>query len=213
MDRYQVIVVDDHAMFRDALRLILPTEEFEITGEAGTAKEAVALCVRSGCDLIVLDAGLPDAEPEALVRMLRSSQCQQTCSPILLLTLHEDAIFLGRLIKAGCRGIVAKKEPAEVLLAAARTVAAGGEYLSPTTALRISFAKQAIDLRSRLSDRQREIITHVARGLQDKEIAQLLNLGLETVRTHRRLAMEKLGATNAIEAARIVRRELMAGEE
>jgi DNA-binding NarL/FixJ family response regulator len=211
MESYQVVVVHDHVMFRDALRLMLPPEEFTIVGEAGAAKEAVRLCQNCQCDLIVLKAGLPDAEPEALVRMLLS--VQKGKAPILLLTIQEDPVFLARLLRAGVRGIVAKSEPFEVFVSAARTVAGGGEYLSPGSATRISFLRIPEDLRSCLSDRQREVSLMIARGLGNKEIAKALGVELNTVRTHRRLAMQRLNVSNAVDMARIVRRELLLEKE
>lgn len=211
MELYQVIVVHDHAMFRDALRCLLPPEEFTVVGEAGTAKEAVRLIQTCACDLIVLKAGLPDAEPEALVRMLLS--VQKGNAPILLLTIQEDAVFMARLLRAGVRGIVSKREPFEVFLAAARTVAGRGEYLSPGAATRISFLKLPEDLRSCLSDRQREVSLMVARGLSNKEIAEALGVEVNTVRTHRRLAMRRVNVSKVVEFALIVRRELLLEKE
>jgi DNA-binding NarL/FixJ family response regulator len=120
---------------------------------------------------------------------------------------------MARLLRAGVRGVVCKREPFTVFLAAARIVAGGGEYLSPGAATKISFLKLPEDLRSCLSDRQREVSLMIARGLGNKEIAKALGVELNTVRTHRRLAMRRLNVSNAVEMARIVRRELLLEKE
>ena len=200
--RYDVLLVDDHKIMRDGIKAILKhSEEFHVIGEAETGSDAVQMCRRSKPTIILMDIGLPGLNGiEATTEILR--HCPET--KIVILSMYDDEHSVVSAIRSGARAFVLKKASDNDLLDALRTVAKGGSYLSPQVSDRLLHRIQRGDLESKqvpsalegLSPRELQVLRLVAEGKTSKEIAVMLDLGLQTVRSYRKTMMKKLGVNN-----------------
>lgn len=197
-----MLVVDDHAVLRSGLRLLLNGQpDIVVVGEANDGAEALRQAVSLQPDLILLDLTMPGLGGlQALPRLRQASQAR-----ILILTMHEDASYLHRALRAGAAGYLLKKAADVDLLAAIRAVGAGEVYVHPalTRALIDGLVPEAGAAEAatgeawgRLSDREREVLLLVALGHTNGEIGSQLALSTKTVETYRSRGMEKLGLSN-----------------
>lgn len=199
---YHVLLVDDHKIMRDGIKAILMREgEFQVVGEAESGPDAVQLARKLRPDLIVMDIGLPGLNGvETTAEILR----HQPEAKIVILSMYDDEHSVVSAIRSGARGFVLKKASDNDLIEAMRMVAKGGAYLSPQVSDRLLQRIQRGDLESRpmpsalegLSPRELQVLRLVAEGKTSKEIAVLLDLGLQTVRSYRKTMMKKLGVNN-----------------
>ena len=198
---YEVLLVDDHQIMRDGIKAILRhTEDLRVMGEAETGLDAVQICRRSRPDLILMDIGLPGLNGvETTQEILRYFPEAK----VVILSMYDDEQSVVSAIRAGARAFVLKKASDADLLDALRTVAKGGSYLSPQVSGRLLNRIQRGDLEStsapgldQLSPRELQVLRMVAEGKTSKEIAVLLDLGLQTVRSYRKTMMKKLGVNN-----------------
>jgi DNA-binding NarL/FixJ family response regulator len=199
---YDILLVDDHQMVREGLRAILERKpEFRVVGEADSGTEAVQFCKKSRPDLVVMDLGLPGLNGvEATIEILRYTPQTR----VVILSIHDDENSVVSAIRSGARGFVLKRASSADLIDALRTVARGGSYLSSQVSDRLLARIQAGDLRTvstqapldTLSPRELQVLRLVAEGKTSKDIAVLLDLGLQTVRGYRKMLMKKLGVNN-----------------
>jgi DNA-binding NarL/FixJ family response regulator len=199
---YDILLVDDHKMVREGLRAILERKpEFRVVGEADSGTEAVQFCKKSRPDLVVMDLGLPGLNGvEATIEILRYTPQTR----VVILSIHDDENSVVSAIRSGARGFVLKRASSADLIDALRTVARGGSYLSSQVSDRLLARIQAGDLRTvstqapldTLSPRELQVLRLVAEGKTSKDIAVLLDLGLQTVRGYRKMLMKKLGVNN-----------------
>ena len=198
----EVLLVDDHKIMRDGIKAILRHgDEFRVVGEAETGADAVQILKKSRPDLILMDIGLPGLNGiETTQEILR----HQPDARIVILSMYDDENSVISAIRAGARAFVLKKASDNDLMDALRTVAKGGSYLSPQVSDRLLTRIQRGDLESKplpkqldgLSPRELQVLRMVAQGKTSKEIAVLLDLGLQTVRSYRKTMMKKLGVNN-----------------
>jgi DNA-binding NarL/FixJ family response regulator len=197
-----VLLVDDHKIMRDGLKAILSrSSEFRVVGEAETGPDAVQFVKRQHPDLVVMDIGLPGLNGvETTQEILRvHGECK-----IVILSMHDDENSVVGAIRAGARGFILKRASDMDLIEALRMVAGGGIYLSPQVSDRLLTRIQKGDLESRqsnsaldvLSPREVQVLRLVAEGKTSKEIATLLDLSEQTVRSYRKTMMRKLGVNN-----------------
>ncbi|MFB3779489.1 MAG: response regulator [Bryobacteraceae bacterium] len=199
---FSVVLVDDHKIMRDGIRAILEhAAEFVVVGEAESGVEAVHVCKQLKPDIVMMDVNLPGLNGiEATSELLR--HCPAT--RVLILSMYEDEHSVVSAIRSGARAFVLKKASDHDLLDALRIVAKGGTYLSPQVSDQLLRRIQRGDLESRavppalqsLSPRELQVMRMVAEGRTSKEIAELLDLGLQTVRSYRKTLMKKLGVNN-----------------
>lgn len=198
---YSILLVDDHQIMRDGLRTMLDaTEEFRVVGEAETGGHAVALAARLRPQLVVMDLSLPGMNGiEATVELLRVSPD----SRVVILSMYDDESSVVQAMRSGARGFVLKKASQADLLAALRTVARGGTYLSPEVSDKFlecvrkgDFSRRNSSVLSVLTPRELQVARLIAEGKSSKEIAASLNLSLETIRGYRKTLMRKLGVNN-----------------
>lgn len=199
---YDVLLVDDHKLMRDGLRSILEHgSEFRVVGEADNGAEAVQFCKKSRPDLVVMDIGLPGMNGiEATTEIVRHSPQTR----VLILSMYDDENAVVSAIRSGARAFVLKRASSADLVDALRTVARGGSYLSSQVSDRLLTRIQTGDLQARssqepldtLSPREVQVLRLVAEGKTSKDIAVLLELGLQTVRSYRKALMKKLGVNN-----------------
>lgn len=200
---FNVLLVDDHKIMRDGIKAILRhnSAEFSVLGEAESGAEAVQFCRRKAPDIVLMDIGLPGLNGiEATQEILR--HCPET--RVIILSMFDDEHSVVSAIRCGARAFVLKKASDADLVDALRTVAKGGSYLSPQVSDKLLFriqkgdleAKPASSLLQGLSPRELQVLRLVAQGKTSKEIAVMLDLGLQTVRSYRKTMMKKLGVNN-----------------
>jgi NarL family two-component system response regulator LiaR len=199
---YTVLVVDQHRILRDGIKAILErTAEFQVVGEAEDGAHAVSTCKKLHPDLVLMEIGLPGMNGiEATTEIVRC------CPPthVMILTSYNDENSVLAAFRAGVRAFLLKKVGSADLLEALRTVSKGGSYLSPEVSdhllTRIQQgdmdAKQIPGLLERLSPREEQVLRLIAGGKTSKDIAIMLDLGLQTVRTYRKTLMKKLAVNN-----------------
>jgi DNA-binding NarL/FixJ family response regulator len=198
---FGIVLVDDHKLMRDGVKTILErSADFRVVGEAESGAEAVQFCRKTCPDLVLMDINLPGMNGiEATVELLR--HCPGV--KIVILSMYDDENSVVSAIRSGARAFVLKKASSAELLDALRTVARGGSYLSSQVSDRLLARIQRGDLETRdrspldaLSPRELQVLRMVAEGKTSKEIAVLLDLGLQTVRSYRKTMMKKLGVNN-----------------
>jgi len=194
----RLLLVDDHAVVRSGLRMLLePEADFEIVGEAGSGREALKAVAEMRPDIVLMDIGLPDIsgiEAAAEIKRLRPE------TAIVALTIHEDEEYFFKMLAAGASGYVPKRAAPEELLTALRAAATGEVYLYPSLAKLLVTDYLAQDAAARpaealdgLTDREREVLAHLADGASNGEIAETLSISPKTVARHRENIMRKLG--------------------
>jgi DNA-binding NarL/FixJ family response regulator len=199
----RVLVVDDHAVVRSGLRLLLDAEEdIEVVGQAGTAREAVFEARSSNPDVILMDVVMPggsgiDATPQVMH--------EAPDAKVLILSMQDDPNYVRQAFAAGASGYVLKEAADVELVAAVREVAGGGHYVNPALGARIVAADA--DERAKadadpLSDREREVLRLLALGHTNQEIAKLLFISVRTSETHRAHIMQKLHLSSRADLVR-----------
>jgi two-component system, NarL family, response regulator NreC len=193
----RVILADDHAVMRHGLRLILEQQEgFEVLGEARDGREAVSLAQALHPDVAVLDITMPNLNGIEAARQITDKQPDVA---VVVLSMHADESYVLRALKAGARGYLLKESPEADFVSAIRTVSDGKAFFSPAVSrllvedyVRQLQDKDIEDSYDLLTPREREVLQLVAEGKSNKEIANLLNLSLYTVETHRSNILGKL---------------------
>ena len=191
----EVLIVDDHAVVRTGLRLLLETQEdMEAVGEAGSVEEAVKQARKLRPDLVLLDLTMPgraglEANPELKV---------------LILSMEDDPRYVREAFAAGARGYLLKEAVANEVVGAIREVARGGRYVHPELGARLIDTEPSTDgpHEDPLSDREREVLTLLAMGHTNHEIAKQLFISVRTAEAHRAHIMKKLGLQSRAELVR-----------
>lgn len=203
----RLLLVDDHAVVRSGLRMLLGTEsDVEIIGEAGTAAEALASATDLKPDVILMDIGLPD---KSGIEATRDIKAQYPEVAIVALTIHEDEEYFFKMLEAGASGYVPKRAAPEELLTAIRAAAHGEVYLYPSMAkllVRDYLVSEPTDKEQTtgkdLTNREHEVLTHLAEGENNEEIAKALVISPKTVARHRENIMRKLNLHSRAELVR-----------
>jgi DNA-binding NarL/FixJ family response regulator len=203
VSRVRIVVVDDHAVVRAGLRLLLAAEaDFDVVGEAGDAHEAI-FQVRAGQpDVILLDVVMPgESGIEVMPKLLHEAPGAK----VLVLSMQDDPSYVRQAFAAGASGYVLKEAADSEVVGAVREVAAGGHYVHPTLGARLvtadAEARAAADS-DPLSDREREVLRLLALGHTNQEIAKLLFISVRTAETHRAHIMQKLRLATRAELVR-----------
>jgi DNA-binding NarL/FixJ family response regulator len=202
----RVLIADDDDLMRAGLvELLTADPEIEITGQASTGREAVEQARRLAPDVVLMDIRMPDLDGIAATREL--SQVAPGVRVLILTTFEQDDYIFGAL-RAGASGFLLKRTRPEELIAAVHTVATGDSLLSPSVTRRVidRMAQQPTpelaghDKLDELTPREREVLELIARGLSNREIAEVLTLEESTVRTHVKRILAKLGLRDRVQA-------------
>jgi DNA-binding NarL/FixJ family response regulator len=192
-----LILVDDHAVVRDGLRLLLEVHpDIRVVGSAADGHTAVALAHALRPDVVVMDIALPDMSGIDATQAIRA---QTPTVQVLILSMHATADYLHRALAAGASGYVLKDVAGTEVAAAVRSIAAGTRYFSRKMLNLLvdhfltGYREAPPNPLAVLSPRELDIIRRVIRGHSSKEIAATLSLSPKTVETYRARAMEKLG--------------------
>jgi len=201
MNRIRIIVVDDHALFRRGLiSLLEEMPEFQVVGEATNGQEALAVIERVKPDVILLDINMPVLDG---IQTLGAIRKKDTAQKVLMLTISQNDDDLIGSIVAGANGYVLKNTEPEILRNTIMQVHAGNSVLAPEITARVLQAvrrSQADRNRGLLSDREVEVLKCLARGQTTAQIAGVLFISENTVKTHIRHILEKMEVNNRAEA-------------
>jgi DNA-binding NarL/FixJ family response regulator len=202
----KVLIVDDHPMMRQGLAQLIDNEEdLKVVAEADTGGQGLDIVVEQKLDLAVLDISLPDRNGLELIKDIRSVKPEL---PVLVVSMHDEALYAERVLRAGARGYIMKQEGGKKLLQAIRQVLTGQIYVSEKMSARIleTFSgrkpEQSASPVAKLSDREFEVFQLIGQGKGTKEIAQHLNLSVKTVEVHRAKIKEKLSLLTATDLVR-----------
>jgi DNA-binding NarL/FixJ family response regulator len=195
------LVVDDHPVFRQGLVALIRSEErYRVSGEAGSAEDALAALESCVPDIALIDISLTGQNGLDLVKTLKAAHPRVL---ILIISMHDEAVYAARALKAGARGYVMKQEAASVMLEAIRTVLSGKIYMSAAMRDRLleTMFSNAVETDpptvERLSDRELEVLDMIGQGYGAAEIAKTLRLSVKTVNAYRDHIKEKLRITGA----------------
>ena len=200
----RVLVVDDEALLRTAFSSLIDAEDdLVVVGDAADGRQAVEKATRLRPDVVVMDVRMPVMDGIEATRQITGDQItgdQGTGGPrVLILTTFDLDEYVFDALRAGASGFALKSRPLEELLSAIRTVAAGEALLAPSVTRRLiaHFARRAparSPALAELTEREREVLALVARGLSNAELAETLHVSLPTVKTHVSRILTKLGA-------------------
>jgi two-component system, NarL family, response regulator LiaR len=199
----RVLLVDDHRMVRQGLIFFLSTQpQITIVGEAETGEEALRLVAALQPDVVLLDLVLPTMGGIDVLRILQE---QHPAVDVIVLSSFVDDDKVKQAIQAGAAGYLMKDVDPDELVNAIRCARRGELYLHPEAATRLAKAMRPGDQLEpspeQLTEREREVLKLVTRGLSNQDIADHLNVGLKTVKTHMSSIFQKLGFENRVQAA------------
>ena len=203
----RILLVDDHAVVRSGLRMLLENErDVEIIGEASSAHEAIEAAMALKPNVILMDIGLPDLSGIDATREIKKRVPE---SAIVALTIHEDEEYFFKMLEAGANGYVPKRAAPDELLTAIRAAATGQVYLYPSLAkllvrdfLSGGRPNPAGQPDTELTEREAEVLTYLAEGANNEEIATALVISPKTVARHRENIMRKLNLHSRSELVR-----------
>jgi DNA-binding NarL/FixJ family response regulator len=194
----KVLLVDDHPIVRRGVASCLAKHSnLLVVGEAADGREAIEKARELNPDVIMMDVDMPQMDGLAVTSVLRK---EFPAIKVLMLSMYRDTDYIVRILQSGAVGYVLKDAPAEELVRAVETVYSGESYFSSEVA-RVAmnqFVRGATEGPSttNLTNREREVLIHIADGFSNKEIASRLNVGVRTVETHRERIMRKLNIRN-----------------
>ncbi|HEY3543746.1 MAG TPA: response regulator transcription factor [Gaiellaceae bacterium] len=199
----RVVIVDDHAVVRSGLRLLLEGEDdIHVDDEGGTADEAVRLARLHKPDVVLLDVTMPGRSGLDAAADIKQAA---PAAHILVLSMHDDPSYVREAFAAGASGYLLKEAADADLVAAIRDVAGGARYVHPALGARLAAAEAdaaALAAADPLSEREREVLRLLALGHTNQEIAKMLFISVRTAETHRAHIMQKLRLSTRAELVR-----------
>jgi two-component system response regulator NreC len=204
MSQIRILLADDHGVVRKGLRFLLEQEsDIAVVGEAADGREVVRLAKELEPDIVIMDIAMPQLNGiDATAQVLKAVSRAQ----VLILSMHSDESYILRALEAGAKGYILKETAEEYLLTAIRALARGKPFFSPAIAqtlledyMRSLQQRGQQDSYSLLTDREKEVLQLLAEGRSNKDVAQLLDLSVYTVETHRTRIMQKLNLHNTAE--------------
>ncbi len=212
MKKIRILIVDDHAVVRAGIRLLLDSQpDMKVVGEAQDGRESLALTQKLKPDVILMDITMPDMGGVEATQALKETYPQ---AQILALTMHEDTAHFFRMLQAGASGYVVKGADPSELLSGIRAVFQNKAYLFPSLARkllddyleRLEIGEEK-DSYAKLTTREREVLKLIGEGYTSREIAEVLFLSINTVERHRTNIMDKLGLHNKSQLIRFAIRK------
>jgi two-component system response regulator NreC len=196
----RVLVVDDHALVRSGLRLLLDAEaDITVENEAGGAEQAVRMARMDKPDVVLLDITMPGRSGLEVAGEIKRAAPK---AAILVLSMHDDSTYVREAFAQGASGYLLKEAADEELLTAVREVAAGHQYVHPMLGARLASAESLVDVQAAklaaanpLSERETEVLGLLAAGHTNQQIAKTLFISVRTAETHRAHIMQKLHLT------------------
>lgn len=197
----RVLIADDHTLVRDGLRqLLAATPDIRVEGEAANGDEALALLKAGDYDLAVFDMSMPGI---AGIELIKRARLEKPRMRVLVLSMHGEAQYAARALKAGASGYVTKDAASAQLVGAIRKVAAGGVHISDAAAALLVAAQGGeTALHTRLSNREFEVFRLLVAGNGPTDIADRLHLSVKTVSTHKTRILDKMGMESVADLVR-----------
>lgn len=200
MSKIRLLLVDDHDIVRAGLRMMFQAEpDLEIVEEVGNGDEAIAAVRRLQPDVVIMDVAMPGMGGIEATRRIKQSSPD---TAVLALTMHEDEQYFFEMLNAGASGYIPKRAAPDDLVSAIRVVCQGNVFLHATLAkflMRHAAPVSESGAGDTLTPREREVLTHIAEGNTNREIAETLVLSVKTVDRHRENIMHKLNLHNRVE--------------
>lgn len=201
MNKIKVVLVDDHAVVRSGIQMIMANEkDIEITGEAETGKQALALIKKIKPDVVVMDIGLSDMSGIEATQKITDRYPEVK---VVALTIHEDEEYFFKMLEVGASGYVPKRAAPEELITAIRAAAANEIFIYPSLVKLLvqDFVRQSEgkETRNELTPREHEVFAYLADGVMNQKIAEELHISPKTVARHRENIMRKLNLHNRTE--------------
>jgi DNA-binding NarL/FixJ family response regulator len=201
-DKIPIVLVDDHAIWRDGVKGLLEDTAFQVIGEASSGKEAIELLRTTKPRIVLLDIRMAGGDG---LDALQSIKAEHSGVSVIMLTTYDNPTYMARAVAGGAAGYVLKGVDGEELLGALEAVASGEMLLSPQDLSRslrgISQEGQhSEDLIKPLSEREVEVLRLLATGLPNREIASILFISEGTVKTHVEHIIQKLGVSDRVQA-------------
>ena len=204
MTNIRILLADDHAVVRSGLRMLLEAQpDFEIVGEAETGTEAVAMVDELHPDAVLMDIQMPDLNGIEATKIIKEKSPE---TAVLALTMHEDDHYFFEMLHAGASGYVLKRAAPDEVVQAIRTVCRGEVFLHPMMAKRLvtdyvnrADKNETEKAYSNLTPREQEVLTLIAEGYSNAEIANDLYISIKTVDRHRENIMRKLNMHSRID--------------
>jgi two-component system response regulator NreC len=205
----RIVLADDHAVLRQGLKHLIEAEpDMEVVGETADGSEVLPLVMKLKPDVVVMDLSMPGMSGAEATRLLRDNQ--PGCK-VLVLTVHEDRNYLRETLEAGAIGYMLKRSPAEEIVEAIRAIAKGTVFIDSRIATKLitvmveekpdDSAPEAPEV----TQREFEVLRHIAEGFSNKEIAARLEISVKTVETYKARGMEKLGINSRVDIVRTAR--------
>ncbi len=202
-DKSKILVVDDHPMVREGIaRLVDNEQDLMICGQADDAPEALKAISETKPDIVVVDVSLKSSSG---IDLMKSIKAQYPKLPVLVLSMHNEALYAERALRAGAMGYIMKQEASENLLIAIRRVLGGQIYISDKVSKRLirQLARGRADIGTssvdNLSDRELEVFHMIGLGCGTSQIAEKLYLSIKTIETYRTHIKKKLNLTDSRE--------------
>ncbi len=202
MNRIRVLLVDDHEIVRDGLRLVIDAQpDMQVVGEVAGGRDAVERAPAIGAQVAVMDIAMPEGNGLAATRELKRV-CPRIA--VVALTRYDEDAYVHALLGAGASGYVLKRSPSSELVAAIRGAAGGGRYLDTGLGARLAGAiRPAVTGGpAKITERETEVLRLMARGHSNKDIADRLAISVKTVEVHKANPMKKLGLRGRIDVVR-----------
>lgn len=204
MKPVRILLADDHTVVRKGLRLLLETQPgFQVIAEASNGRQAVALTEEHRPDAVVMDVAMPILNGIEAARQI-CNKLPQTA--VVFLSMHSDEAYVLKALKVGARGYLLKDSAEQDLINAVKAVSEGKSFFSPAISKMLveDYVRQMQELKLEdsydlLTTRERELLQLLAEGKNNKEVANLLNLSLHTVETHRSNIFQKLNLHSGAE--------------
>ena len=198
----KILLVDDHEVVRIGLRQMLGTVEFEISAEAETAEVGFQKFMDGKFDLVILDVRLPGGDGLQLLGKIKSYAPKQ---PVLIFSAYDNPTYLARAVALGANGFSIKTDSTERIVDAIRRTSRGESIWSREELRRVTGSLATIRLGTEteipLTQREGDVLKHLANGLTNKEIAMSLGISYETVKEHVQHILRKIGVTDRTQAA------------
>lgn len=194
--KQRALLVDDHSLVRSGIRRMIEevADQTIVVGETNTGRDALHLIIDLDIDLLITDLSMPDLDGIGLIKAALKRNPDLYC---MVLSMHTSSEYVAAALRAGARGYLPKTASAEELKQALDAIGSGTHYLHPDVAGSVvAILRDSSDLDNPLdllSDRQREVLKLIADGHNTRQIAEMLNVSVKTVETHRSQLMEKLG--------------------
>ncbi len=206
MNKINVLIADDHSMFRQGLKQILELEEdIRVIGQACNGDEAIRLARKEKPDVILMDINMPGTNGLQAIKTIRE---ENEFSKIIVLTIHDDREYLFKALQMGAQGYVLKDAESQVLVNAIRSIYNGDSYIQPNMTkelvrefYRVTRYEKPKDETSNLTAREIEVLELIAEGMLNKEIARTLYISEKTVKNHVSNIFRKLNVSDRTQAA------------